>query len=306
MCDNIMTQTTKEPPRTIYNPHGATLYYKSSGMTIRMDEQEAQRFVDEYVQPRDFTAPEIVHIEIIGECNFDCDYCYIPKEKALPTAEELHKLFEELADMDVFQLTFGGGEPFLREDICELARAADGMGLNVTVTTNGTLLRNFDDDDLAVFRQINLSYHDKALAAGFDLEKTVKRLVDAGILCGINFVMSKRYRDRLPEVLKIVKEYGISLLLLSYKPVRGDVENFISLDEIKTVAYMLRDERVKVGIDSLITGECYMGQRLATISCAGDVFPCSFVRESAGNVRTQAFEEIWKGRPGKVKCPYLY
>jgi len=334
----------KQIPSMITQPQGASLYYKDSGMTIRMDLQEAERFIKDYHRPQDFTAPETVHIEITGECNLNCPYCYVldnqrerndggrretggtgkeeedrEREEERKTGEALTidgdqidqglskdifmDLFRQLAEMGVFQITFGGGEPFLRDDMVELAREADGLGLNVTVTTNGTLLTKFTKEELTVFRQINLSYH---AHKDIDLRETVGYVVDAGIPCAVSFIVSKEYLDDLPGVVELVEETGTSILLLSYKPVHGDDDNVVPLEGIRMIAFGLRDKGVKVAIDSMLSNECYMSERLATISHEGDVHPCSFVRESQGNITDRSFADIWSSRSPKSLCPYAY
>ena len=42
--------------------------------------------------------------------------------------------------MQVFQVNFGGGEPFLRDDFLEILRYAHDRGITTCVSTNGTLL----------------------------------------------------------------------------------------------------------------------------------------------------------------------
>ena len=44
----------------------------------------------------------------------------------------------------MFQINFGGGEPFLRDDFLDLLAYAQRAGITTCVSTNGTLL----DDDL--------------------------------------------------------------------------------------------------------------------------------------------------------------
>lgn len=217
--------------------------------------------------------------------------------------ETYFDLFQQLAEMGVFQITFGGGEPFFRDDMCELAREADRLGMNVTVTTNGTLLSKFSKEELSVFRQINISYHDHP---DVDIENAIKCAVDSGIPCAISFIMSRKYESDLPRVVELVKKYEIGILLLSYKPVIDDKENSVPLKEIRTIAFRLRDEGVKVSIDSMLSNECHMSERLATISYDGDVHPCSFVRESMGNITHTSFLDIWKNRPPKSPCPYAF
>jgi mycofactocin biosynthetic radical S-adenosylmethionine protein MftC len=304
---NRNCQQSKPSPRTITSPEGASLYYKEEGMTIRLDENEAKLFLKDFQTPEDFQAPETVHIEIEGECNLDCPYCYVPREKdgQVMDSGTLLKLFNQLNDMGVFQLTFGGGEPFLRKDIIPLARAVDKLGMNVTVTTNGTLLENFTAEELSVFRQINISYHREEFRPGFSMQRALEDLKEKEVLAGINFVASKQNLPALPDMAKLAKDVGAVLLLLSYKPVAGDVENVVSLKQIRAMAGFLVKQGVKVAVDSMLSGTCHQSTRLASISASGEVHPCSFIRESLGNVKETPFSVIWQKRRKTEPCPWL-
>jgi len=130
---------------------------------------------------KDFACPEIVHAEVTARCNLNCAYCYVPKEQEELGLEAWKTIFKQLGDFGVFQLTFGGGEPFLRPDVCQLAKIADDYGLNVTVTTNGALLDSWPLEELAIFRQINISYHSQSILQGFQIEKALARLSTANI-----------------------------------------------------------------------------------------------------------------------------
>ena len=146
----------------------------------------------------------------------------------------------------------------------------------------------------------------KQEGGGVDLDEAVKYVVTAGIPCAISFIMSKRYATDLPRILDLVRKWGVSILLLSYKPVIGDIENVVPLKEIRRIAFGLRDQGIKVAIDSMLSNECHMSERLATISHTGDVHPCSFVREPMGNITESPFRDIWTSRPTKSPCPYAY
>ena len=289
----------------ILTPDGLVLYDKEAGMTIRMDHQEARLFFKDYQPGKDFSCPEVVHAEITTRCNLECDYCYIPKETHEMDSKEWKRIFRKLGDFGIFQLTFGGGEPFLRDDVCELARYADDCGINVTVTTNGLNIDSFSVDDLSIFRQINISFHKGALAQGFDFDKAISRLRNAEIPRGINFVLSQEYLPYLQQVKEIAKRQDAVLLLLSYKPIRGDTDNCIALDVIRDYAHKFVKENLTVGIDSLVCGDCYQNERMCVISASGEVFPCSFIRTSIGNIKITTIKDIWKKRGKKMECPYL-
>ena len=149
-----------------------------------------------------------LRISVTDRCNFRCSYC-MPKEVFdnrhvfLPHAEllsfeEIARLAGLFADAGVRKLRLTGGEPLLRKNLEHLVellaalRTPDGQPLDLTLTTNGSLLArkaaalksaglrritvSLDAIDDAVFRRMNdvgfavedvLTGIDAALAAGF-------------------------------------------------------------------------------------------------------------------------------------------
>jgi len=149
-----------------------------------------------------------LRISVTDRCNFRCGYC-MPKEvfdsrhTFLPHAEllsfeEIARLAGLFADAGVRKLRLTGGEPLLRKNLEHLVemlaelRTPDGRPLDLTLTTNGSLLArkaaalkaaglgritvSLDAIDDAVFRRMNdvgfavedvLAGIDAALAAGF-------------------------------------------------------------------------------------------------------------------------------------------
>jgi MoaA/NifB/PqqE/SkfB family radical SAM enzyme len=291
--------------KMIRNPLGSSVYDKETGMTIRLNHRESRLFFEDYVPQDDFGCPEVVHAEITSRCNLDCSYCYVPKVDRELGFKEWKKVIKDLSDFGAFQLTLGGGEPFLRDDVIQLANFADDCGLNVTVTTNGMFLEDFSPEELSIFRQINISYHRSAVSQGFEIAETLDRIVEADVPAGINLVLSKDYLPQLPNVTTLAKDYGALLLLLSYKPVRGDYENIVDLEKIREHAHALAKDGLTIGIDSLTCGDCEMNEKLCTISSSGEAYPCSFVRNSMGNLVSHDIQTIWKNRGEKTECPYL-
>ena len=57
-------------------------------------------------------------------------------------------LIDELARMQVFQINFGGGEPFLRADFLTILGLCHERGITTCVSTNGTLLSEALVDEL--------------------------------------------------------------------------------------------------------------------------------------------------------------
>ena len=97
-----------------------------------------------------------LRISVTDRCNFRCSYC-MPKEvfdksyrflpqDALLSFEEITRLAQVFASLGVRKLRLTGGEPLLRKRIEVLVsmlagiRSPDGQALDLTLTTNGSLL----------------------------------------------------------------------------------------------------------------------------------------------------------------------
>jgi Fe-coproporphyrin III synthase len=87
----------------------------------------------------------VVVWNITRTCNLKCMHCYSNSEaKAYEnelTTEEGKQFLRDLADFHVPVVLFSGGEPLARRDFFELAAYARELGLRVTISTNGTLIK---------------------------------------------------------------------------------------------------------------------------------------------------------------------
>src|SRR5512136_2425186 len=88
-------------------------------------------------------APVNLTWEVSLACNLRCTHCLSssgePAHGELTTAEALD-LVEQVHQAGVFQINFGGGEPFLRPDFEEILAACHSRGIMTCISTNGTLL----------------------------------------------------------------------------------------------------------------------------------------------------------------------
>ena len=110
------------------------------------------------LQPRSTCArvPRDLRISVTDRCNFRCTYC-MPREvfdssysfmphSALLSFEEIARLANVFTRLGVEKLRLTGGEPLLRKHVENLVsqlaalRTPDGRPLDLTLTTNGSLL----------------------------------------------------------------------------------------------------------------------------------------------------------------------
>ncbi len=288
---------------TRIEPFGALIYDRLTTALLELDRDEARKLLKYQGSfPSDVSAPRFVHIEISNRCPYYrtiCPYCYIPEMNGTEmTLRQLCDLQHQLAEMKTPSITFGGGEPFIRSDIFDLAMHANDAGLDVAVTTNGVFVK--DDPRLRLFRQINVSLHGGNLSL-------VERAVLAAkkhTMVGVNFIMSKQNLRYLKPTAELCKRNDLELLLLAYKPLQGGMEQVVAYKEVRALAWQLTKDGVRVAADGTSCELNVDGNWFVDVGSNGDVYQCSFHRKSIGNILQQSFSEIWRDRPRQSDCPF--
>jgi radical SAM protein with 4Fe4S-binding SPASM domain len=173
--------------------------------------------------------PIEVHLAVTSRCAAGCEGCYLDArpDGVEPPAAVIERAFDALAEAGVFTVAFGGGEPTLRDDLGELARAARARGLSPVVTTSGLGLGARKLDQLRAFSQVNVSYDGASEAyesvRGFDgaeaAESAIGKLAATGVTVGVNVVLTRATFDRVKETIRRAASLGASeVQLLRYKP----------------------------------------------------------------------------------------
>jgi cyclic pyranopterin phosphate synthase len=207
-----------------------------------------------------------LRISVTDRCNFRCGYC-MPKAvfdrdyQFLPHAsllsfEEITRLARVFAAHGVTKLRLTGGEPLLRKRIEALVamlaelRSADGAPLDITLTTNGSLLArkasalktaglsrvtvSLDALDDAVFRRMNdVDFPVADVLAGIDAART------AGLgSIKVNMVVQRGVNDH--EVVPMARHFrgsGIVLRFIEYMDV--GTSNGWRMDQVVPSAQIL-------------------------------------------------------------------
>lgn len=103
--------------------------------------------------------PKSIDIDITSRCNLRCRYCFHRTSPAdtgreLPT-EEWTEFFRELREGAVMEVTIGGGEPFLREDLPELIDAIVANRMRFSILSNGARITPRVAGHLAASKRCN-------------------------------------------------------------------------------------------------------------------------------------------------------
>ena len=77
-------------------------------------------------------------------CNAKCKHCYTMGGRKLEneyTTEQILEIIDQLSKMNIAQMFFTGGEPFLRKDIVKILNYANEKGIDILISTNGSILK---------------------------------------------------------------------------------------------------------------------------------------------------------------------
>ena len=232
-----------------------------------------------------------LRISVTDRCNFRCSYC-MPKEifdkdytylphSSLLSFEEITRLARLFVAHGVRKIRLTGGEPLLRKNLEVLVeqlaalRTPDGLPLDLTLTTNGSLLArkaqalkaaglnrvtvSLDGLDDAVFRRMNdVDFPVADVLAGIEAARA------AGLGQGnkggglkINMVVKRGTNEH--EILPMVRHFkgkGITLRFIEYMDVGAT--NGWRMDEVMPSAQvieLIQSEHPLVQLDPSAPGE---------------------------------------------------
>jgi cyclic pyranopterin phosphate synthase len=273
-----------------------------------------------------------LRISVTDRCNFRCTYC-MPKEvfgkdyEFLPHAsllsfEEITRVANLFVAHGVHKLRLTGGEPLLRKNIEVLVgmlsalRAADGTPLDLTLTTNGSVLArkaralkdaglkritvSLDAIDDTIFRRMN--------DAGFAVADVLDGL-EAALRAGlgpikVNMVVQRGTNDDqiLPMARHFRRHYGGAVVLRFIEYMDVGATNGWRMDEVLPSAQVIarigaefpleplepgapgetaerwryRDGGGEIGVISSVTQAFCRDCNRARLSTEGKLFLCLF------------------------------
>ena len=212
---------------------------------------------DRRIHYSEHVGPVIVW-NVTHQCNLACPHCYIDADSRAfnheLTFKEARALIDDAATLCSPAILFSGGEPLLRDDICELSAYATSRKLRVGLSTNGTLItrdvaKRIADAEVSyvgVSIDGTESTHDafrKKRGAFASALKGLKNARDAGIKTGIRFTVHKRNIFDLPAVMDLLVTHRIPRFCLYHLVYAGraDAAMDISNEErAQMMGYLIR------------------------------------------------------------------
>lgn len=266
---------------------------------------------------REATRLDSTYLHVTQRCNLSCRFCYSEGDDrnrlADPPLASLCRAVGLLASLGCARLVISGGEPFLRDDLPELAGRARDAGIpEVVVLTNGLLV------DEARVRALRGAV--SCVAVAFDgasadapaplrgsqnyerLVRAVEVVRDAGIEARILPTLHAANLDDIPRYQRLAEKLGATLGF-SLLTAPGD-----ELGELRLTSEQLRrlGTRPPAGMrpagDALdpsalpalcARSSCGAGRRTLSVAADGTVYPCHML-----HVRELALGNAFEGSLG--------
>jgi cyclic pyranopterin phosphate synthase len=197
-----------------------------------------------------------LRISVTDRCNFRCTYCmpaegmaWQPREELL-SFEEIHRVARVLVErFGVRSIRLTGGEPTVRAHLPRLVSMLSGLGVDLSLTTNGATLALLADDLAAAgLRRINISLDSLRRDRFAEITKRdaldkVHSGIDAALAAGLspvklNVVVMRGVNDDEVEAFAgFGRERGLVVRFIEFMPLDAQEawteEQVVTYDEVR-------------------------------------------------------------------------
>lgn len=274
------------------------------------------------------SAPYRMDLAITYRCNNDCHHCYNqPQRKGVElTTNEWETAISSLWEIGIPHIVFTGGEPTLRQDLCELISFAQQKGQVTGLNTNGrrlsdsSFVKQLVDAGLDHV-QITLESHDQTIhddmvnakGAWVQTVDGIKNVLQSPLYVMTNTTLLQQNSPFLSETLQFLAELGVptiglnSLIHSGRGKMVGTGLHERELPQLLEKARNITETNGQRLIWYTPTEYCQfdpMQLELGVKGCTaalynmciepdGAVIPCQSFYESLGNILNDPWHSIW-------------
>lgn len=251
-------------------------------------------------------------IELLTKCNWNCYHCYLPEHSnsGLST-EEVISILKQAKAFGVFDITFTGGEIFLRKDIFSLIKEARKLGFCVYLYTNISLLDENKIRELkylyissiscSIF-SLNQDIHDSITKTSNSLKvalENLRLLKKANIPTSISTPLLKENYESYKELYAYCSQnnFGFKPDKDIFGKLDGNKDPYkysLSQNQLKEIIqeidYINNYEKKKRVFDEIV---CKPFSTSLFIDSFGNIYPCNRLRVKLGNIASDKLNDIW-------------
>lgn len=305
------------------------LSYLSDTKLTQIKRNVTYKFKDKFMELPIPGGPNQISWLLTNCCNLRCSHCGNTSRAKLEnelTEEECFDFINQCANLKVFVLNISGGEPFLRKDWFEILSYARKKGIEIGITTNGTLINEEIAKKIKKLEPFNIHISLDGIGKVHDdfrnkegvfksVLKSIKLFKKYKIPFGITTSITKKNFNDLDNVKEFVKKNKINSWNLYYALPVGCLSkaDSISINEFYKFAQKVANFReelkdithISVGDslgyygslnlrDDLWTG-CGAGVCGCAIDAEGNIKGCPIQHDkfNEGNIRKNSLKEIW-------------
>lgn len=247
-----------------------------------------------------------VYIEISNICNIQCSFCpVVERDNRMMSIEEFKNALSQVKPFTDEICLHLMGEPLAHPKIKEILKICDESQIKVMITTNGILLKRYQDTLLnsSCIRQINFSLQSyKDNFPEKDLHSYFSPILDFSI--GVNESRPDMYINFRLWNYDVDKGENEEIFLACEKFYQTKIKREVDVGNFKSKKiwnriYLHFDSRFEwpdMNLPNLGThGKCHGMIDHMAIQANGDVVPCCLDKESVinlGNIFKSSFKDI--------------
>ena len=265
-----------------------------------------------YQKARLLKIPFNVQFDLTYRCHLNCVHCYLPEEwrrgegpgPELDTGQ-VKSVLDQLAAAGTFQLTFSGGEVFLRPDLIDLVEYARRLNFSVALKTSATLGPNDEQiealaevglDSLQIsFYSVDPGLHDRVTGlpgSWARLWRTAEKCRARGLRVALISTIFSFTFDQINPIIDFTLKENIFMKMSGILDVRWDGKPHhlglaIGPGRSREIKRLMGDEVQQVQ-------ECESGQTICYLTPQGDLWPCMGIPCNCGKVTGgDNFTQVW-------------
>lgn len=261
--------------------------------------------------------PEQLTISITEDCPNKCLHCALPdtKNRARLEPDVVRSIIDQAQDLGTTLIIFDGGEPLLYTGLEDLISYVDRQHAIPGLFTSGVGFTAERAQSLkeAGLYMVSVSL-DSAHEEGHDLMRgrpgvfrdaisAIRNGVEAGLLVNIYVVISPRNIHELDDFYQLARETGVhEISFFEIVPTGRWLDHIyevLSAEDRKKfddfVSRTSTGDGPRIFPIPHIVGKmgCFAGRKWLHITPEGNVWPCSCLPLSYGNIRDDSLKSIW-------------